>query len=396
MQLQNALLYLQNYVPKGIILSTCNRTEVYALSYPDCSVEQAGIDFLKNRGCFLDSELEQFIYAYEDETAVKHLFQITSGLDSMIIGEFEILGQVRQALEKAEKVQKLDSPLRNLFLSAIRTGRRVREETSISKNPLSVSSVAVRLATEKFDEIRNCKVLIIGTGEAGRLVGKSLTERGVSQIVVVGRTLERAESFTSEFGGRATVLNDLETELKTADIVITCTGAPHFILNHPLVKKVMSFRPESPLVIVDIAVPRDVETEVRQIGNVFLYDIDDLTEISELNRKEREMEIQKAEEIIDEEVEIFTSWLQTLEVNPVISALVKKAEEIRQYQLNKALKKLPPLSEEEQAVLGAMTSSIVKKMLHQPIQCLKKNASRDREYIQLVEELFSLNKKDLD
>ena len=309
----------------------------------------------------------------------------------MIIGEFEILGQVKQSLAEAKKTHLLELPLRNLFQQAIRVGRRVREKTGISRNALSVSSVAVELAAKAIDDFGNSKVFIIGTGEAGRLVAKALKERGLSQIVVTSRSYEKASSLAAMLGGNSVNISDLGKELAICDIVISCTGAPHQILDLCTVEDAIRARPNRPLVVIDIAVPRDVEPEVRQINNVFLHDIDDLTQLSELNRKQRETETQKAMEIIEAEVKRFTSWWQAIEVKPVVSSLVKKAEDIRQAQLNATLKKLRGLSPEEQQHLEAMTKAIVQKMLDDPIRCLKENVQRREDYVPLVNELFHLD-----
>jgi glutamyl-tRNA reductase len=209
--------------------------------------------------------------------ATKHLFRVASGLESMIVGEYEVLGQVRQALETAEKVGTVNLTLRQAFHSAVRTGRRVREETEISKNALSVSSVAVDLAAGVIGDLRNCRMLVIGAGEAGRLVARVARERGVSKIVIASRTKGRAQALASALHGVPTDLSDLTNELEAANIVVTCAGAPHWILDFHKIDKVMRNRPHLSLVVIDIALPRNVEPKVGNIPNVFLYNINDLT-----------------------------------------------------------------------------------------------------------------------
>jgi len=353
--------------------------------------EEASIKFLSAIAGVPFADLLPHIYTRKNETAFGHLFRVASGLDSMIIGEFEILGQVGDALEVAEKARMVNLPLRHTFQSAIRTGRRVREETGISKNALSVSSVAVDLAARVVSNLESCKMLVIGAGEAGRLVVKVAKERGVSRIVVAGRTQERASTLAATLGGIPIDLNNLVEELSTTNIVVTCAGAPHHILAVHHVGKAMRNRPELPLVIIDIAVPRDVEPAVRRMKNVFLYNIDDLTGVSDLNRKQREGEIQKAREIIATDMGEFVSWWRALEVRPVVSALMRKAEDIRRRQLNKTLKKLRTLSDEEQDSLEAMTKSIITKILKDPVQYLKANANSNRGYAEMVKKLFRLN-----
>jgi len=387
----DALSLLHKYVSQGLILSTCNRIEVYSVTEGSDSSEPS-IDFLKAWANISDADLSPYIYCHQNEAAVRHLFCVASGLDSMIIGEFEILGQVRQSLEKAKKAHMVEPPLRNLFHQALRVGRQVREKTGISRNALSVSSVAVELAAKAIGDLSKCKALVIGTGEAGRLVAKALRERGVAQITTTSRSYQKASELATTLGGNSVDIGSLGQELTSCDIAISCTGAPHIILDLKTLENAMSARSNHPLVIIDIAVPRDVEPEVRHISNVFLYDIDDFTHISDLNRKQRETEINKAMEIVESEVKRFTSRWQTMEVKPIISSLVMKAEDIRQTQLDTTLKKLRHLSKEEQESLEAMTKAIVQKILHDPIQCLKKDTDERNDYIKLVSELFQLDK----
>ena len=387
-KLPDSLQLLRHHVAHGIILSTCNRTEVYAVdSYPS---EQANIDFLKAWAGIPDTDLLPYIYTYRDESTFEHLFRVAGGLDSMIIGEFEVLGQVKQALEAAEKTGMVNLPLRNLFRSAIRTGRRVRRETGISKNALSISSVAVTLAQGIIGDLNDRRILVIGAGEAGRLVASAARKRGVSQIVIYNRSRERALALAETLGTTMVASGTLTEELAAADIAISCTAAPHLVLKGYQVEEVMRARPDRPLVIIDIAVPRDVAPEVRQLSNVFLYNIDDLTEVCDLNRNQREQESQEAMEIIQDEVAKFTAWWQALEVRPIIATLVKKADNIRRAQLAMTLKKLPKLTDEEQNSLEAMTEAIVTKVLNDPIQYLKKNTANNKDYAHMVSELFRL------
>ncbi|MBM3182464.1 MAG: glutamyl-tRNA reductase [Chloroflexi bacterium] len=393
-QIANALLMLRKHVEQGLILSTCNRTEVYSIAKIARTQVSNGVEFLRDWAKTSDAELLPYIYRYENEDAMKHLFQVASGLDSMIIGEFEILGQVKQGLEEAEKAGMVKQPLRNIFHHALQVGRRVREKTGISKNALSVSSVAVSLAAQAIGDLSNCKALVIGTGEAGRLVAKALKEKGVCQITTTSRSQENASALAAALGGHSINISNLSTELATCDIIISCTGAPHTILDRQTVETAIATRSNRPLVIIDIAVPRDVEPEARQVKGVFLCDIDDLTHVSELNRKQREREIHSAMRIIDFEMERFASWWQTAEAEPIISRLTTKAENIRRAQLARTLKKLRELSPEEQKNVEAMTKAIVQKLLHDPIQWLKENANTSEENVKLVGKLFQLDTKE--
>ncbi len=389
--LADALSLLHGHVSQGLILSTCNRIEVYSLIDSSDS-SQPGMDFFKAWANMSDNDLSSYIYRYRNEAAVRHLFGVASGLDSMIIGEFEILGQVKNSLEEAEKAGMAGHPLHTLVNQALKVGRQVREKTGISKNALSVSSVAVDLAAKAIGDLTRCEALVIGTGEAGKLVAKALKERGIAQIMVTSRSYEKASALAKTLGGSSVDIGRLGQELTGCDIAISCTGAPHLILDLKTLETAMSARVNRPLVIIDIAVPRDVDPEVGRLDNVFLYDIDDFTHISQHNRKQREAETHKVMEIIESEVKRFTSQWQTLEVKPVISSLVGKAEAIRQAQLKSTLKKLRRLSEEERQSLEAMTKAIVQKILHDPIQHLKKDADERDDYIKLVAELFRLDK----
>jgi glutamyl-tRNA reductase len=390
-RLPDALRLLHKYVPQGLILSTCNRIEVYSVSGSGDS-RQPGTDFFKVWANVSDADLSSYVYYHQDEAAVRHLFRVASGLDSMIIGEFEILGQVKNSLEEADKSGMVEYPLRTLLHQALTVGRQIREKTGISKNALSVSSVAVELAAKAIGDLTECRALVIGTGEAGRLVAKALKERGIAQITVTSRSYEKASALAKTLGGSSADIGSLGQELTGCDIAISCTGAPHFILDLKTMENTMSARSNRPLVIIDIAVPRDVDPEVRRLSNIFLYYIDDFTHISDRNRKQRETEIQKATEIIESEVKRFASRWQAMEVKPVISGLVGKAEAIRQAQLKLTLKKLRRLSTEERQSLEAMTQAIVQKILHDPIQQLKKDADERDAYIRLVAELFQLDR----
>ncbi|MFC1985164.1 glutamyl-tRNA reductase [Chloroflexota bacterium] len=390
-KLYDSLELLRSYVTQGVILSTCNRTEVYTVTDDRSCAQKVSLDFLQTHLDIPDTNLGRHTYILEGEAAVEHLFRIACGLDSMIVGEYEVLGQVGQALEAAEKAKLVSLPLRHLFQNAIKVGRRVREETGISRNALSVSSVAIDLAAKTIGNLRNCKMLVIGAGEAGSLAAKAAKDRGVSQIVVASRTRARASKLAGRLGGLPISINNLDEELDTCNLVVTCADAPHYLLDTHRVKMVMEQRPKlTTLVIIDIAVPRNVAPAVTQINNVFLYNIDDLTKIAEQNRREREGEIGEVAEIIAAEMAKFTAWWRALEVRSVVSALMKKAEDIRSAQLNKTLKKLRPLSDEEQDNLAAMTRSIVTKILRDPIGHLKENTNGNDNYAEVISKLFRL------
>jgi glutamyl-tRNA reductase len=327
-----------------------------------------------------------------DRDAIEHAFRMAAGLDSMVLGEFEILGQVGAALDAAEKSAMTNLALRQLLRNAIRTGRRVRDETAISRNAVSVSSVAIDLITEVFGGLDGSKMIVIGAGEAGRLVAKVAKERGLSNLQVTSRTRERAAELASELGGSSFSLVDLVDEMKTANIIVACTNAPHWIMDTEQISRVLESRNGLPLLIMDISVPRNIEPAIGALKNVILYNIDDLSRIAETNRQGREAEIERASEIVAEESARFYAWWQTLTYRPIVTSLMTKAEEIRRSHLEKTLKKLPPLSDEAVENLESMTKAIVTKILHDPIQCLKGSDSNNGDYAAVVSELFRLGK----
>ena len=388
-KLPAALAVLQGYVPHGIILSTCNRTEIYTMESDAVDAKKAGLAFLKERTGLRDDEVGRYIYQFKEKKVAEHLFRVTSGLESMVLGEFEILGQARFALEKAENCGMVNLPLRQLFNSAVGTGRRVRAETGISRNALSVSSVAVDFAAEILGDLASCKMLIIGTGQAGKLVARIAEERGMKDVTIASRTQERASQLAGILQGKPVSLEHLHDELDRADIVITCAGAPHWLLCKEAMEKVMQRRPGTPLVIIDIALPRNVEPGVAELPSIHLYNIDDLNRVSDENRQQRELEIRRAEDIIRREIDEFTTWWQQFQVRPVVTSLMSRAEQIRQDQFNRTLKKLPPLTDEQVESLDAMTRSIVNKILKDPVHYLKTNESSDQ--IRIVREIFKLD-----
>ncbi|MDO8568020.1 MAG: glutamyl-tRNA reductase [Dehalococcoidales bacterium] len=392
-KLGDALASVRSFVPQAVVLSTCNRTEIYAIS-DDNNGGQAILDFLETRSSLPLGELSQYLYVARGRQAAEHLFRVASGLESMIVGEFEVLGQVKQALEAAEKAGMAGLPLRHVFHSAIGASRRVREETGISKNALSVSSVAVDLAAQVVGDLQQCRLVVIGAGEAGRLVAKVARERGVSQIVIANRTREKAKSLADELHGIPIGMESLTYEMDKANIIVACAAAPHRILEVYHVQEAMKDRAGLPLVIIDIAIPRNVEPEVNQIKDVYLYNLDGLTEISNANRKQREGEMISAAEIVTVELNKFMEWWHDFEIRPVVSALMGRAEKIRTAQLDKTLKKLHPLNDEERESLDAMTRSIVTKILKEPVQYLKENGNSSHS--QIVKDLFKLDEEKID
>jgi len=380
------------YVQEAVILSTCNRTEIYAVVERLEAGRASLCEFISREKSLPESELSGHLYEHKDAGAVQHLFRVTCGLDSMVIGETQILGQVKEAYLAAAEAQAAGKFLHNLFNHALRVGKRAHSETSISDNAVSVSYAAVELARKIFDRLEGRKVLVIGAGKMGELTAKHLVSSGAAEIIVANRTVEKAEALARLFNGQPVTLAEIPAVLEKVDVVISSTGAPGFVLEKPTVMRAMQARRHRSLFIIDIAVPRDVDPAVGQLENVFLYDVDDLKNVVDANLQWRQREAKKVEGIIKEEAEKFENWRQTQAVVPLINSLRGKMEEIRQKELEKALRKLSHLSAGEREVIEAMTLAIINKILNEPISSIKEHAGRaDRDlYLETLKELFKL------
>ena len=386
-QLPEALRAMGSYVSQGVILCTCNRSEVYTLG-PDGHREHSQ-QFLGDYFNISPIDADRYLYTYGHEECVHHLFRVASSLDSMILGEGQILRQVRDSFEAAVQANTVQVPMSRLFHQALRIGKRVRHDTGIARNAMSVSRACVQLARQLLGELRQLTVMVLGTGDAGKLAARALRESGVNRMVVINRTFHRAEELACELEGEAVPWANMPNVLKDVDIVISSTGSPGYVLGAGAVQEAMSVRPERPLFLIDIAVPRDIEPAVNQVNNVFLYDVDDIQTVSDTNRQEKERDAQRAEEIVNQEVSQFLQWYRTLDVLPTIASLRKRGEEIREGELAKLLKRLDhKLTPEEMESLGAMTRAIVNKLLHDPTAYLKER--RDPADARLLRELFNL------
>ncbi len=375
------------------ILTTCNRTEIYT-SVDD--VEQGLLcvkDFIAKQCDFDKNDLRQYLYVKTLYDGVRHLFKVASGLDSMVLGETQVLGQVKEAYEVAVHNKATNAVLNTLFQQAISVGKRVRTETRIDQNAVSISYVAVELIKQVYGKLDEKTVLVLGAGEMSRLTAKHLLANGVSTIMVSNRSYQRAALMAKEFSGKAVRFDDLFQHMKDADIVISATGAAHYIIHPEEIMNVISARNHKPLLLVDIAVPRDIDPKVAAISDVTLYDIDQLQNVVDKNLEEREKKALAAEEIIEEEMGNFFKWLSTLFVIPTIVALQKKAECIKNKELQRAQNRLGHFSKREEKVISSMANSIVKQLLHEPIMNLKDYAttSRGHLYSEVCQNLFNLN-----
>lgn len=360
------------------LLSTCNRVEILWIGDGGDEAARQLTAFLF--GDNLNDASANYLYRYDEDAAVGHLFTVASSLDSMIVGEAQILGQLKDAYRQASEAACVGTILNRLLPKSFTVAKRVRSETGIGLSAVSISYAAVELAKKIFGNLQGKNVLLIGAGEMAELAMAHLLNQKIAAVTVVNRTLARAEELAGRFHGQAAALPELITLLETADIVISSTGAAGLILHKEDVIPVMRRRRNRPLFFIDIAVPRDLDPALNQLENTYLYDIDDLGNVVEVNRGEREKEAVKARLIVAEETEKFMTWRQSLALNPTILQLRRHVEDICARELAKTAAKMPELSEDERASLARMLAAVAGKILHAPLQYLKQSgAGPERE-----------------
>ncbi len=375
---------------EAMVLSTCNRVEIYGRANE--AVAPALVSFLADYHRRPAGELDPFLYRLEGEQAVRHAFRVAASLDSMVLGEPQILGQVKEAYQAAEKAGALGSVLNALRNRSIAAAKRARTETGIGENAVSVSYVAVELARKIFGELQDRSVLLVGAGKMSELAARHLVRSGARATVLGGRTFEKAEQLAAALGGTAAPFESLRAELMKADIVISGTGAPGIVIRAEDIQAASVGRRGRPLFLIDIAVPRDIDPEAAKLSGVFLYDLDDLKSVAEANLRERQKEAAAAEALVEHEVNEFLEWRRSLEVVPVLVELRRRADEIRRAEVEKARKRLGPMTPEQEEALEAMTSAIVNKLLHAPTVHLKEIASNGHasEHMGLIRKLLGL------
>jgi glutamyl-tRNA reductase len=380
-------------VKEVFFISTCNRMEVL---FTTPALDQgigAAVRYLADIYGQTGAALKPYLYIYLDHEAVKHLFRVACSLDSMVVGEPQILGQIKQAYRDATEARTSGVILNRLLHKSFSVAKRVRTDTRIGSSAVSISYAAVQLARKIFHDLEGKKAMLVGAGEMAELAAEHLLSQGVEEIVVANRTLERALALARRFNGTTVALEELAQELERVDIIISSTGSPEPLISARMVRKRMRGRRNRPLFFIDIAVPRDIDPEVNRIDNVYLYNIDDLQDIVEMNRSERSKEATRAEHIIAAEALKFEGWLRTLEVVPTIVSLRQKAEKIRQAEIGRTFGQFDSLSEEQIDALQVLTQSIVNKVLHDPILFLKRTSTRTRKdfYLDVARKAFSLD-----
>jgi len=385
-------------IKEGLFLSTCNRVEALFTTEQAEEAKNCVISLLCTLGEMPSERLCSRLFSYEGQDAVRHVFRVASSLDSMVIGEPQILGQIKEAYSNATKEKTTGVILNRLLHRAFHTAKRVRTETGISDAAVSVSYAAVELAKKIFHDFKGKKVLLIGAGEMAELSARHLLSQGVSAIAVANRTFQKALEVAQSFKGTPVSFEEIGARLLETDIVISSTAAPGYVITHDQVKGSMKKRKNRSLFFIDIAVPRDVEPSVNDLENVYVYDIDDLKGIVQVNIGQRQEEAVKADRIVEEEVIKFEQWLKTLEVVPTIVSLKEKAETIRQAELKKSLPSLGELSPLQLKSLETLTLSIMEKILNDPILFLKQKADRPlgKTYLDTARRLFCLDRENGD
>jgi glutamyl-tRNA reductase len=377
---------------EAVCLSTCNRTEVYLADRNAVQAAERALAALTELGGLAAEELGSSLYRLADEAAALHLFRVAAGLDSMVPGEGEILGQVRAAYEAGRAGPFLD----RLFRAALHAGKKVRSETAIAESPASVSAAAATLAQQLFGDLRGRRVLVIGAGKMSEAAARNLVSRGAEIAFVANRTIDRAERLAGRFGGEALPLERVQDELERADVVVSSTQAPGFVLDQDAVARAVRSRRGRPLFLIDIAVPRDLDPGIHELDDCYLYDIDDLEAVVSESLAGRRYEAIRAEAMVAEEADRFRAWQAALDVVPAIASLRARAEEIRAGELAKAEGRLGELSESERRTVESVTAQIVNKLLHLPTVRMKQAAAaaEGAVYAEAVRHLFGLGEEE--
>lgn len=394
-RLGEALHRLSGYpaIKEGLLLSTCNRVEVYAV-VDEVEAGYAGVQafFADTHLALSSDELTPHLYWHTGERAITHLFRVASSLDSMVVGEPQILGQLKDAFDAALAHKSSGMILNRVVKKAISVAKRVRTETRIAEAAVSVSYAAVELAKKIFSNLGEKSVLLVGAGEMAKLAAQHLVNNGVRRVMITTRDAMSAIDLAKRFNGTPIPFEDFRQEMAEADIVLCSTGASHYLIRTEDVQRAVRLRMNRPIFLIDISVPRNIDPAVKEIDNAFLFDIDDLELRVEQNREERRREAGKAERLVGEEVDVIRQWMKSLEVTPTIVALRKRAEEIKQAELERALGRLKHLSPQDREAIEALAGAVVNKLLHGPVITLKAEAdsASGALFIEAARRFFSL------
>lgn len=383
-------------IEEGAIISTCNRVEVLATSRDADGAIDDLVDFLASNERIARDELTGHLSVFRGREAVRHVFRLASSLDSMVVGEPQILGQLKDSYTAAAVVGSAGTILHRCFHKSFNVAKRVRTETGIASRAVSVSSAAVELTEKIFDQLADKQALLIGAGDMGELAARHLLARGIRTLLITNRTFERAAELAGKLRGSAVPFAELDDYLPLADVVIGAAAADGYVLAPKAIQAALQRRKYRPMFLIDMSVPRSFDPAINDLDNVYLYDIDDLSGVAESNRDERSREALKAEAIVDEEVDAFCRWMAGLDAVPTIVALREKAEAIRRAELDRTLaSSLRHLGEDDRQALEAMTGAIVNKLLHAPITQLKHQGRREAVYfIAALRQLFEIEEPD--
>jgi glutamyl-tRNA reductase len=379
-------------IGENVVLSTCNRTEFYFSCENLDESLKTFYKILTKHFVMQEKWLKDYTYILTNEDTYRHLFLVASGLDSMVVGEPQILGQVKDAYRLATDCNTTGFFIDKVFHRTFNVAKRIRTETRIGYNPVSISAMAIELAKKIFGELKDKKILVIGVGEMCEIALKYFKKEGVTDVYITNRTFLNAQKLADEIAGVPYPFTDLQELLIKVDMVLSSTGSEKPIIDRELVNIAMKKRKQKPLFFIDIAVPRDIEPSVNDIENVYLYDIDDLKELSQSHLSDRLAEREKAQSIVDEEVEKFTIWLKQLDMNPLISNIYEKVEEIRTKEFKKILQKLQNVDDETTKNIELLTKSIVNKLIHPHVAIIKQNGSP--VVLEIMKKLFRLEDED--
>lgn len=397
-QLEDGLMRIRELpgIHETVIISTCNRVELYLCVTDALPAFMAVKDFLAAFFQIDRLSLDKALYLHEDLAAVRHSFRVASSLDSMVVGEPQILGQLKESFDFSLAKKTTSILLNKLFKKSISVAKRVRTETRIAENAVSISYAAVELAKKIFTDLAGKSFMLLGAGEMAELAAKHMMAGGVKDIIVANRTYERGCDLAGEFHGRAIPFDAFHQELVHADIVICSTGATSYVLSREQMARVMKERKQKPVFIIDISVPRNIDPAVNDLNNVYLYDVDDLQGVVDTNVLERKKEAGKAETIIEEELETFRKWLASLDSVPTVIALRERAEAIKKDEMEKLMHRMPHIGEKEKKAVEGMANAIVNKLIHPPTAALKEDSEDKDILIATIKKLYGLNGEDND
>ncbi len=392
-RLEEGLLRLTGIpgIREAVILSTCNRVEIYLHVLDVQKSYEAIKDFFVQFFDIRRESLDSSLYLHDDMPAVRHIFRVASSLDSMVVGEPQILGQLKDAFDFALGKKTTGVLLNRLLKKSISVAKRVRTETRIAENAVSISFAAVELAKKIFGDLAGKSFMLLGAGEMAELAAKHMINNGVTEIAVANRTFERGCELAREFSGHAIQFEEFPERMVHTDIVICSTGAPTYVLLKEHMQRAMKARKQKPVFLIDISVPRNIDPAINDMDNVYLYNVDDLQDVVTSNKQEREREAERAEAIVREEIETFRKWMLSLDAVPVVVALRERAEEIRRDELDRFFNRFPDLGEKERKAIEVLAGAIMNKLIHAPTVALKEDAEDKDIMIAVIKRLYGLN-----